>query len=1325
MYIGQAKHPIFNGGTFGIISAESPEHPVHVQGGNPAMASAMEQMGLSFEPTTGKYTNPENSFVVHGATAEQLHGLAKQFGQTAFIHSEGGRHRFHYANGPNEGKWHEADEQNPVEHFEQPPADMYTTVPGGHGHFRIAFKWDKFHGNDVAKSYSVEEAIALLLKSTGNLVKTLPALAAPALHPTVEGFMGGFRALPKDGPTRGKFITQHMNHGPFLSALQAHPQGKQIHSQLTSFLNSKVNAGPGKAVATVKSMLEKSDLTANVAALRAESQYKPHPHNYEWHDGHTSHHEVVDHAMPGLPGLAKAQPNRHLKCVECGHRKDQHSWDDGCSAHGCKPHKFKSHAQDKQEKGDRRHQETVEAMRAQLNKTELAKNDQAAGAGVSTYARYAVPFGNVVPGKQSNLLHYDYHQKLPDVEKLVHDHGYKTYYAGGKYGKPDLANKNYNTGHLMVYDPTPASVGDFGHETYTKAWRQIHELAHALTYPELNKTYGEGRRIGKLGVHRSLHEALRAVHWEHLAAHKQRELSAQIGVPLTDEQFHKEYNTVMHDAIHRAVTGQFTEPGAEGFVPHGRAIPLHHSLQMVRDAANEMGLNGLHQKLTKALPPHENSLATADALQEQGFGPASPHNHLYRRGVIPSHVKIPFPLQNKRAGAAEKLLPFGVKNPVANDVAHAPMSRDPDDSNYGGQSAQPILGNAEADALGQDLNRAPIFNDENSTAQNIPTKDAMLEAFARSPIMRMKKSGLTKAWPKDETENLDNAKGFLNSPVAQDAFLEQKPATFQEAPEAHSMPDRSEVGESPAVHPETLQSGWNTCRNCGEDWDMEDPTETLCPDCAQSDGVLNVTEGDTQEPAVSWGHQKFGVNGRADKGADKEYWRRIDSFTNTLAATGGDIKATSAAQIPTQQKMLATAKRSPVFRHQAEGWKLGKNEGLSKARPPHEDLLVTADALQEQGFKPTPGFATKQGLGTRLNSVPLAAPEKGLPAKRHGESYDPYMTRVIWDMPEGGQAAADRISEAAQSRYDNPTGAVPETTFGPREPGRMYNQVFTSGDRVNDKKYWQRMGTEPAVNPTLGIAAPDREAWARSPIMRMKKSELAKALPKTRKENAQNEAYHNSAMQVVEDRFLEQGGKKTEHGPDNQAVQLSNKVPGNQEGTPEYERAEAARWDNSMDALNYDAPPGLRRGAFALGLGVGRQPHATIPASVPNGGWYIDGARDREYWEAVDSEPAVGPGRQLLPSFHDTPVSNATKNILRSRSPVAKRAKLGKSDLMPGGKGDNKPDTDFDHEELAAGIRAEASEHGLDLARAKEVAKDHLTEDPKYYTKLRTMEKAK
>lgn len=95
---------------------------------------------------------------------------------------------------------------------------------------------------------------------------------------------------------------------------------------------------------------------------------------------------------------------------------------------------------------------------------------------------------------------------------------------------------------------------------------------------------------------------------------------------------------------------------------------------------------------------------------------------------------------------------------------------------------------------------------------------------------------------------------------------------------------------------------------------------------------------------------------------------------------------------------------------------------------------------------------------------------------------------------------------------------------------------------------------------------------------------------------------------------------------------------------------------------------------------------------------------------------------------HQAIVDSSAENIPNAqemqeamlRSPIfRKRAALrglDKADLMPGGKGDNKPDTEFDHDQLAAGIRTEAKEHGLDLARAKEIAKDHLAEDPKYYS---------
>ena len=55
------------------------------------------------------------------------------------------------------------------------------------------------------------------------------------------------------------------------------------------------------------------------------------------------------------------------------------------------------------------------------------------------------------------------------------------------------------------------------------------------------------------------------------------------------------------------------------------------------------------------------------------------------------------------------------------------------------------------------------------------------------------------------------------------------------------------------------------------------------------------------------------------------------------------------------------------------------------------------------------------------------------------------------------------------------------------------------------------------------------------------------------------------------------------------------------------------------------------------------------------------------------------------------------------------------------GKHDDRPDSDFDPEELEMGIKVEF-EHTNDKDLAKSIAKDHLSEIPDYYTRLRDME---
>lgn len=65
-----------------------------------------------------------------------------------------------------------------------------------------------------------------------------------------------------------------------------------------------------------------------------------------------------------------------------------------------------------------------------------------------------------------------------------------------------------------------------------------------------------------------------------------------------------------------------------------------------------------------------------------------------------------------------------------------------------------------------------------------------------------------------------------------------------------------------------------------------------------------------------------------------------------------------------------------------------------------------------------------------------------------------------------------------------------------------------------------------------------------------------------------------------------------------------------------------------------------------------------------------------------------------------------------------------KADKLPGGKGDNTPDSAFDKKALQKGEKVE-QEHTKDAGVTKEIAKDHLTESPDYYDKLEKIEKGK
>lgn len=64
-----------------------------------------------------------------------------------------------------------------------------------------------------------------------------------------------------------------------------------------------------------------------------------------------------------------------------------------------------------------------------------------------------------------------------------------------------------------------------------------------------------------------------------------------------------------------------------------------------------------------------------------------------------------------------------------------------------------------------------------------------------------------------------------------------------------------------------------------------------------------------------------------------------------------------------------------------------------------------------------------------------------------------------------------------------------------------------------------------------------------------------------------------------------------------------------------------------------------------------------------------------------------------------------------------------RKDLIPGGLADKAEIKNFDIHQLLKGMKVEM-EHTRNPNMAIEIAMDHLTEDPEYYTKLEKVEKA-
>lgn len=96
---------------------------------------------------------------------------------------------------------------------------------------------------------------------------------------------------------------------------------------------------------------------------------------------------------------------------------------------------------------------------------------------------------------------------------------------------------------------------------------------------------------------------------------------------------------------------------------------------------------------------------------------------------------------------------------------------------------------------------------------------------------------------------------------------------------------------------------------------------------------------------------------------------------------------------------------------------------------------------------------------------------------------------------------------------------------------------------------------------------------------------------------------------------------------------------------------------------------------------------------------------------------------ELNDSILDRKISDADRMVREADRMQAYRPKMKKVDKIPGGLAEGKKPSDFPKLRIKQGKKVEM-EHTSDPKIAEEIAMDHLTEDPKYYDKLKTIEKS-
>jgi hypothetical protein len=185
---------------------------------------------------------------------------------------------------------------------------------------------------------------------------------------------------------------------------------------------------------------------------------------------------------------------------------------------------------------------------------------------IEQHEKIASYFGRLSSGK-TEIKHYEITVSLKDIIEACKNKGFSIR-EFSKENKPDFSRYGYKEGYVWVYNPNDDN-GSFHDVDYTRKWRYIHELSHALTYDTICTKYDIDKVERGSGA-LAYDKALIAMDWELEAMRTQFSMLDGVlnNCYISPEQKAREINTLMYDLTIRCLTGEFTNPDEMGFIPN-------------------------------------------------------------------------------------------------------------------------------------------------------------------------------------------------------------------------------------------------------------------------------------------------------------------------------------------------------------------------------------------------------------------------------------------------------------------------------------------------------------------------------------------------------------------------------------------------------------------------------------------------------------------------------------------------------------------------------------------------------------------------------------